>query len=408
VSEYCGGGGYAIWLKYHILRAISLFFARIIASISARFGKQSSVRRAFTLVELLVVIAIIGILIALLLPAVQAAREAARRMQCGNNLKQIGLAIHNYLDASKGIFPPQHLNRGGVSLTARNYSFFTCLLPFIEQNALYEQIYGSTTITPPWNAGQAGGEPWRVDVAGFLCPSDGNNKKPMDTAAGRINYRVANGDWVYVGPGTGVNQRRGLVGCNEPALLNDVVDGTSNTIFGSEHGTGGNMNHVLSGIAVVPGVFDGAGYLANPQLCLSAKTTGNQIGGTGVLVAPEQEGSAALGYPITIHGFSWGDGASLYVCFNSILPPNSPTCSSTDNFPQNARSLIAPTSYHTGGVNTARLDGSVGFVSDTIDVGTRLNEPPGTSATAFPVGASKYGVWGALATLEGKESVSVP
>jgi type II secretory pathway pseudopilin PulG len=355
-----------------------------------------------------VVIAIIGVLIALLLPAVQAAREAARRSQCSNNLKQIGVALHNHLDVSKGVFPPQHRNRGSVSLTGRNYSFFTYLLPFMEQNALYDQIYGNATITAPWNSGQANGEPWRAEISGLLCPSDGNNKKQMDTAPGRINYRIANGDWVYIGPGTGMNQRRGLVGCDESALISDVTDGTSNTIFASEHGTGGDRNHVFSGIAVVPGAFQSGGYLDNPQLCLSAKTAGNQIGGTGVIVAPEQEGSAALGYPITIHGFTWGDGASLYICFNSILPPNSPTCSSTDNFPQNARSLIAPTSYHAGGVNTARIDGSVGFVSDTIDTGTRLNEPPGTSPTAFPVGASKYGVWGALATLDGNESVSLP
>jgi type II secretory pathway pseudopilin PulG len=360
------------------------------------------------LVELLVVIAIIGVLIALLLPAVQAAREAARRAQCNNNLKQIGVAVHNHLDVSKGVFPPQHLNRGGVSLTQRNRSFFTYLLPYLEQNALYEQIYGNTTITPPWNAGQTDGEPWRAEIAGFFCPSDVTSKKPMDTAPGRINYRIANGDWVYIGQGAGANQRRGLVGCDEAALLNDVTDGTSNTIFASEHGRGGNVDHVFSGIAVVPGVFNSSGNLANPQLCLSAKMSGNQLGGTGVIVAPEQEGSAALGYPITIHGGLWGDGASLYICFNSILPPNSPSCSATDNFPQNARTLIPPTSYHAGGVNTARLDGSVGFISDTIDTGSHLNEPPGTSATAFPVGKSKYGVWGALATLDGGESVTVP
>src|ERR671912_555830 len=102
-------------------------------------------RRGFTLVELLVVIAIIGILVALLLPAVQAAREAARRMQCGNNLKQLGLALHNYHDTFK-VFPPALLNSGHVSagyVTAnfpegpRNHSGHLFLLPFIEQTTLH-------------------------------------------------------------------------------------------------------------------------------------------------------------------------------------------------------------------------------------------------------------------------------
>jgi prepilin-type N-terminal cleavage/methylation domain-containing protein len=107
-------------------------FARVVACVSARFGKRSSVRRAFTLVELLVVIAIIGILIALLLPAVQAAREAARRMQCSNNLKQMGLAVHNFHDTYNGC-PPYHLE-------AARAGTFCFLFSFSEQQQLWEMI----------------------------------------------------------------------------------------------------------------------------------------------------------------------------------------------------------------------------------------------------------------------------
>ncbi|MDR1383473.1 MAG: DUF1559 domain-containing protein [Planctomycetaceae bacterium] len=132
MSECIRGGGYAKWLVCHFVRAVSLFFARVITSISARFGKQSFVRSAFTLVELLVVIAIIGLLIALLLPAVQAAREAARRMQCTNNLKQIGLAVHNFHDAKQGL-PP-------INIFAGKGSILNILYPYIEKQSLWDII----------------------------------------------------------------------------------------------------------------------------------------------------------------------------------------------------------------------------------------------------------------------------
>jgi prepilin-type N-terminal cleavage/methylation domain-containing protein len=128
MSKYYKKGGYVKWFIYHVLRAISLFFARVIASISAQFGKLSFVRRTFTLVELLVVIAIIGILIALLLPAVQAAREAARRMQCSNNLKQMGLAVHNFHDSRQGL-PPAIICQWRMGL-------FPLLFPYMEQQPL--------------------------------------------------------------------------------------------------------------------------------------------------------------------------------------------------------------------------------------------------------------------------------
>ncbi len=113
-------------------------------------------RRAFTLVELLVVIAIIGILIALLLPAVQAAREAARRSQCTNNLKQIGLAIHDYMDVCRTHFPPGSPGR-------TRHGFFSLILPFLEQTSVYKDLTLS---------GSAHSETHRyTEIPGYVCPS---------------------------------------------------------------------------------------------------------------------------------------------------------------------------------------------------------------------------------------------
>jgi prepilin-type N-terminal cleavage/methylation domain-containing protein len=132
--------------------------------------KPSSPRRGFTLVELLVVIAIIGVLVALLLPAVQAAREAARRMQCGNNLKQLGLAVHNYHDTFL-VFPPQMMNVD--TNNDRRWGWGAVTLPFIEQKALWEQISSNGGKQIPVASTLIGGVPLlRSRLAAHLCPSD--------------------------------------------------------------------------------------------------------------------------------------------------------------------------------------------------------------------------------------------
>jgi prepilin-type N-terminal cleavage/methylation domain-containing protein len=237
----------------------------------------SSVRpravRGFTLVELLVVIAIIGILVALLLPAVQAAREAARRSQCSNNLKQFGLALHNYHEMLRS-FPPSGINQGYYGNTAYSYGTytnqltmnkhgFTCMLPYLEQQAVYEKLnqsgaYGCTTLGQanfplamgdPANNGNAPYMALQLPV--FLCPSDDG---PMQTVYGpniyygislssslkgpRVNYDFSTQAYYdfYLGmnywsqwASQGERPYRAMFGNNSNCKVSDIQDGTSNT-----------------------------------------------------------------------------------------------------------------------------------------------------------------------------------
>ena len=191
--------------------------------------------RGFTLVELLVVIAIIGILIALLLPAVQAAREAARRSQCSNNLKQIGLVLHNYHDVNK-VFPPgslYHYSSSGVDtllttgIGGDRISGWVLILPFMEQTAvhdLWDFNYGYD------NSQNAAGK--KIPVDGYFCPSV---PRPVKASSSQ-----AYGDYAF-SCGTGnINSTRGSVfwrgtfGMNSICRFRDITDGTSNTIAGGE------------------------------------------------------------------------------------------------------------------------------------------------------------------------------
>lgn len=232
---------------------------------------QTKRRQGFTLVELLVVIAIIGILVSLLLPAVQAAREAARRMQCGNNNKQLGLALHNYHDTFKS-FPMGVMNPGTqvkagplaytatCSVNCRNTPWTLFILPFIEQQALHNQINFSLPVGPAQRSGsgptiQQGALFANTKVSVFQCPSDTPYSDP-DLQPGNAHYAITNGRrssywWPSIdrledrpapwAQDTSIN--RAMFGINGACNISDVKDGTSNTMMLSETPFKKNYQH---------------------------------------------------------------------------------------------------------------------------------------------------------------------
>jgi prepilin-type N-terminal cleavage/methylation domain-containing protein/prepilin-type processing-associated H-X9-DG protein len=216
---------------------------------------RSSSRKAFTLIELLVVIAIIAILIALLLPAVQQAREAARRTQCRNNMKQLGLALHNYHDTA-GVLPPGHIGR--CTTPVLNATGLTMLLPMLDQGPLYNKFnfsgsvnaysdMGLTVSDDPMTNGN--GPLVKIVLQAFLCPTDGGSTvipsptggygiSPMNTGNGgaKTNYDFvttstynACDNWSSI-----PNTVRSMFGDNSRCGLTDVKDGTSNTAMMAE------------------------------------------------------------------------------------------------------------------------------------------------------------------------------
>jgi prepilin-type N-terminal cleavage/methylation domain-containing protein/prepilin-type processing-associated H-X9-DG protein len=336
-------------------------------------------RRGFTLVELLVVIAIIGILIALLLPAVQAAREAARRSQCTNNLKQLGLALQNYHDTYKDFVPRKQTSHVGFST---RHSGFIGLLQFMEQGAMYDQIKaGDATYGPFGPTAWTGWDPWNEAPAMLLCPS----ATSTGTLTYAVNYAFSVGDTVTAN--RDATTVRGMFPSQNGVAMKDVTDGTSNTIAMSEHLiTNFALGSQTGDIEVKKGTATGfSGLATNPQQCLGA-ATGKYYITPGVV-----KGRV---------GWRWTDGQIEKIGFTTVLPPNAPSCIDGTNVNGDGyNTIMPPNSNHPGGVNVVRVDGSVSFVSETIDTGD-LSLPTVTS------GVSPYGVWGALGSKDGSESVS--
>ena len=331
-------------------------------------------RRGFTLVELLVVIAIIGILIALLLPAVQAAREAARRSQCSNNLKQLGLSLHNYHDTFKTQPPRQGGPLWSGAGSYPRHSAFVTLLPFMEQDARYDQIMSGQFHA--WhnnaNSGYVG------EIPPFMCPSDGLLTQTIadrNALYSPLNYGLCMGDHYDINfDSTRPDQNiRGLFGYLTYTRFADVRDGLSNTIAMAE-------------IVIAPEssmLGRAVSNDTNSPLNCRARLVNNQYI-SGSVIAQGR-----------CHGQRWQDGRPGYCAVTTILPPNSATCSS-----QASDGIYSSGSYHPGGAQVLMDDGSVHFVSETIETGD-LSLAPASS------GPSNYGVWGALGSKQGGESDSL-
>ncbi len=364
----------------------------------------------FTLVELLVVIAIIGILIGLLLPAVQAAREAARRMECTNKLKQLGIALHNYVDANKSL--PAG-NAPGVinNSTSGRYSVFFALLPYMEQQQAYD-AYNSDSkkyfkdtakYVNPWVSGDDATYPglYRLacnNIPGFYCPSEAKFDSSGFQAGrlGRANYVLCTGDWADTCQNN-TNPRGAIICGTKWNGLEYINDGTSNTVIFGERAWGEkNTRSIKGGLAYVTAAL----LSGEPDSSTTLSVAGCLSGQAGKEIST----SVTVLDTAFVSCLMWVDGTTTRMAFSTILPPNTIACSAVDSnvIREHSRGLIPPSSYHSGGVNVCYADGSVRFISETIN-----SKTDGGTDYCTRNGASPFGVWGALGSANGGETKSL-
>ncbi len=316
---------------------------------------QSRRSQGFTLIELLVVIAIIAVLIALLLPAVQSAREAARRIQCTNNLKQLGLGVLNY-ESSQGALPPAVIVGGsGTTVTwFGGWSVHGRILPLLEQGSAYNSINFSSAYSTPMNTTVCA-----VTVSSFICPSEPRTNAATHSfgLAGVTNYGFNRGDW-YVWGGFKGAPNRGAFDVNKARQLGEFTDGLSNSLLAAE-------------VKTYQQYYRDCGSLANV----------NQPNGVYPphadphTLVPEYGGSCGT---VQSSGHTeWVDGLVHQSGFTTAWPPNKKVLSTDKvsdldiNGQRESRggptyAAVNSRSWHPGGVNALFGDGSVRFVKDSI------------------------------------------
>lgn len=411
-------------------------------------------RPGFTIIEMLAVVMIIGTLVGLLLPSVQSARERARQVSCSNNLMQVGLGTTAY-HATFGQLP-MHLSGTDGSATKggdndQRLSVFVGLLPFLGHEAIVNKIRGPLPITGEFldsddgmmemsmgygdmgyeEMGEAeeftgeyfpvgGPEPfrrypaWLIEIPEYRCPSDPGYGDP---AMGRINYAACLGDGIVAmdtGPMKDVGgvfvvddelkkqteaSMRGAFVPRSVTRLRDVTDGLSSTILFGEICTDLGDDDRRTAALIGPGEKT---LRDNPNWAYESES-----------LDPERPMFWALGtktlasiIPGSVaRGHRWADGAAVFTVINTILPPNQAITASSAR--EDASGIFPPSSRHPSGVGVCLADGSVRFVSNSIDGGDRSAPTVYIGSQSQPGSKSPYGVWGAMGTRASEELVFV-
>jgi prepilin-type N-terminal cleavage/methylation domain-containing protein/prepilin-type processing-associated H-X9-DG protein len=352
-------------------------------------------RPGFTLIELLAVISVIGLLIAILLPAIQAAREAARRIQCTNNLKQIGIALQGYQTAIGTLPLGASLNTSMLPATRytwNDWGVHALVLPYIEQQVLYNAANFDWAVWPQLASpvGSAVNQTvFNSKLSGFLCPSD-----PAGEATALDNYQACYGTTTRAPQPGGSTGLFAYQVCYGPQA---VPDGTSTTIAFSEAVTdaggldpGGNVV-----LADGPRPSDAITGVSGPASALLFDANSNPAAVLAGLNSCNTAWSSRQGFITPTRGYRWAVGASGFTFFNTIVTPNSrkypwsacrfgcsPKCYADNSNFSNAGS------NHPDGVNCLMADGSVRFVKDTVNMPVWWSL--GTRAGGELLGADSY------------------
>lgn len=409
---------------------------------------RSRHHNGFTLLELLVVVGVIGILVGLLLPAIQAAREAARRMSCSNNLQQVALGVAQYHDAFE-ILPPHGTGTFGNKNDPKKtnqfrLSFLVSITPFIGQTPVWESISGEYLGPKPdgdvvseedsfgmmmgmgdWDGtgleepkhryskmgpvpSMSSYGPWVIEVPTYRCPSDPGIGMP---SLGRTNYAACLGDaiegldeglwqyksskWAPSGEQTMYATGRGMFVPRMITSYDDVTDGLSNTIMLGEIATDLGDKDTRT----VPALNNGwsGGVLDDVHICQGQ-------------IDPERprfwDRTSAIQLPTNNsqgRGFRWADSMPLMTGFNTILPPNSELCFGGDS---TTIGTLSASSRHQGGTHVAMGDGAVIFMTDSVECGYSGGTVTQNGTNELSPGSpSPFGLWGALGTRDQNEII---